>query len=64
MVPYLIAKPDSLTVLLWSTISIGNTATQLFRLCLYSWCNQNSNVIAFTKNMQHNWQVIGLNRVK
>ena len=26
MVPYLIAKPDSLAVLLWSTISIGNTA--------------------------------------
>ena len=23
---YLIAKPDSLAVLLWSTISIGNTA--------------------------------------
>ena len=26
MVPYLIAKPDSLAVLLWSAISIGNTA--------------------------------------
>ena len=26
LVPYLIAKPDSLAVLLWSTISIGNTA--------------------------------------
>ena len=25
MVPYLIAKPDSLAVLLWSTISSGNT---------------------------------------
>ena len=24
--PYLIAKPDSLAVLPWSTISIGNTA--------------------------------------
>ena len=25
-IPYLTAKPDSLAVLLWSTISIGNTA--------------------------------------
>ena len=25
-IPYLIAKPDSLAVLPWSTISIGNTA--------------------------------------
>ena len=31
-IPYLIAKPDSLAVLLWSTISIGNFLESVCRV--------------------------------